>query len=284
MAILSDRRARVIVDDRFLDRFKAIGLDSFTAFMAFTGGELVRDKGIRAIDRVNLAGERPATLYLKRHSRGSLREAIGDLLSGRWPSSAAAREREAIARLRAAGIETTTVLAFGERKWLPWRGPSFIMTAEIGGRRLEDYVNFLCGKLREKRCIIAALADCVRTMHGAGLNHRDLYLSHIFLQTSAEGLRPALIDLQRVQLKARGLNRWVVKDLAALNYSSPSPAVSRADRMRFLHRYLDAARLDAGGKAFLRRISRKTERIRRHDLKRLRKRIALMPAPGARAR
>ncbi|MCX6338375.1 MAG: hypothetical protein NTX71_00455 [Candidatus Aureabacteria bacterium] len=267
MAILFDRRGKLVVDDRYRDRLKALGLDSFTAFMDFAGGELVRDKGIRTIERVTLGGEHPERLYLKRHTRGSLREALNELLSGRWPSSAAAHEREAIVKLRAAGVETMTAPAFGERRWFPWRGPSFIVTVEIGGRRLEDYVRFLCGKFREKRGIIAALADGVRRMHRAGLNHRDLYLSHVFLQSSGGGFRPALIDLQRVQQKARGANRWVVKDLAALNYSSPSSAVSRADRMRFLHRYLDTMKLDAGGKAFLRRIARKTEMIRRHDLK-----------------
>ncbi|MEJ2745762.1 MAG: lipopolysaccharide kinase InaA family protein, partial [bacterium] len=169
----------------------------------------------------------------------------------------------AVSRVRAAGIETMMPVAFGESRRLPWRGPSFILTAEVGGKRLEDYVRLLCGKFREKRGIIAALADCARRLHRAGLNHRDLYLSHVFLRASG----PALIDLQRVESNARGTNRWVVKDLAALNYSSPASVVSRTDRMRFLLRYLGVETLDADGKAFLKRIHRKTERIRRHDLK-----------------
>jgi heptose I phosphotransferase len=280
MAILTDRWGKVVVDDRSLDRFKALGLDSFTAFMDFTGAELVRDKGIRTIERITLPGEHPMTLYLKRHNRGSLREAVRELLGGRCPSSAAAHEWDAIPRLHAAGIETMTPLAFGERRWFPWVGPSFIVTAEIGGVRLEDHVKNLCGKFMEKRGIIAPLADCVRRMHRAGFNHRDFYLSHIFLQTSAQGFRPALIDLQRVQQKARGWNRWVVKDLAALNYSSPTSTVSRADRMRFLHRYLDTVNLDKRGKAFLRRINRKTEKIRRHDLKKAREGGPIIP-PGS---
>jgi len=280
MTTLYDRRGKVVVDDCSLDRFKALGLDSFTAFMDFTGAELVRDKGIRTIERVTLPGEHPMTLYLKRHHRGFLREAVRELLGGRCPSSAAAQEWDAISKSHAAGIETMTPLAFGERRWFPWVGPSFIVTAEIDGVRLEDHVKNLCGKFMEKRGIIAPLADCVRRMHRAGLNHRDFYLSHIFLQTSAQGFRPALIDLQRVQQKARGWNRWVVKDLAALNYSSPASTVSRADRMRFLHRYLDTAKLDKRGKAFLRRINRKTEKIRRHDLKKAREGGSIIP-PGS---
>ncbi len=279
MAILNDRWGRVVIDDRSLDGFKALGLDSFMAFMDFTGAELVRDKGIRTIERFTLPGGRPMTLYLKRHRRGSLCQAVRELLGGRCPSSAAAHEWDAISKLRAAGIGTMSALAFGERRRLPWAGPSFIVTAEIEGVRLEDHVKNLCGKFMEKRGIIAALADCARRMHRAGLNHRDFYLSHVFLQTSAQGFRPALIDLQRVQQKARRWNRWVVKDLAALNYSSPASVVSRADRMRFLHRYLDTANLDKRGKAFLRRINRKTEKIRRHDLKRAQEGGRIIP-PG----
>jgi tRNA A-37 threonylcarbamoyl transferase component Bud32 len=263
MAVLSDRRGIVRIDDRYLDGLKAVGLDSFAAFMDFSGGGPVRDKGIRTIERVSLPGARPETLYLKRHRRGSVWEAVKELLRGRRPTSAAAHEWNAISKVRAAGVETMTPVALGERRRFPWRGPSFILTAEVGGRRLEDYVQLLYGKFREKRGIITALADCARRLHGAGLNHRDLYLSHVFLQNSG----PALIDLQRVESNARGRNRWVVKDLAALNYSSPAPVVSRADRMRFLHRYLGVTTLDARGKAFLKRIHRKTERIRRHDLK-----------------
>ncbi len=267
MAALSDRQGIVRVDDRYRDRLKAMGLDSFTAFMSFTGGGPVRDKGIRTIERVILPGASPTIFYLKRHRRGSIWEAVKELLRGRRPLSAAAHEWNAISKVRAAGIETMTAVAFGERRRLSSLGPSFILTAEVGGRRLEDDVQLLCGKFREKRGIIAALADCARRLHRAGLNHRDLYLSHIFLQASGQGLRPALIDLQRVEPNARGKNRWVVKDLAALNYSSPASVVSRADRMRFLHRYLGVNTLGASGKAFLKRIHRKTERIRRHDVK-----------------
>lgn len=263
MAALSDRYGMVRVDDRYRDRLKEMGLDSFTAFMGFSGGGPVRDKGIRTIERVILPGAPPAILYLKRHRRGSIWEAVKELLRGRRPLSPAAHEWDAISKVRAAGIETMAAVAFGEMRLLPWLGPSFIMTAEVGGRRLEDYVRLLCGKFREKRGIISALADCARRLHRAGLNHRDLYLSHVFLQAGG----PALIDLQRVQQNARGTNRWVVKDLAALNYSSPASAVSRTDRMRFLHRYLGVGTLDAGGKAFLRKIHRKTEGIRRHDLR-----------------
>jgi heptose I phosphotransferase len=256
-----------VLYEHYRGALEALGLDSFTGVMAFAGGEPVRDKGTRTIVRIVIPGRLPETLYLKRHSRGSLRETLRALLSGRRPLSAAAEEWRAIERLRAAGIATMEPVAYGESAALASLRPSFIITAGVGGQRLEERVRFLRGKFREKRSIIAALANCARRMHCAGLNHRDFYLSHIFLLTGDARVRPVLIDLQRVQTRARGFNRWVVKDLAALNYSSPPPAVTRADRMRFLCRYLGRRALDRSGKRFARRIARKAERISRHDAK-----------------
>jgi len=267
MRTLSDTAGRLMVEDRFLSLLESRGLDSFTALMNCTGAELVRDKGVRRILRLVIPGRSPTVLYLKQHRKGSLMDALRDLLAGKRPLSPAAREWRAISDVRAAGVETMAAVAYGESHRFSFLRPSLIVTEEIAGRRLEEYVHFLQGKLREKRCIIPALAGSVRRMHLAGLNHRDLYLSHVFLSHDGKDVRIALIDLQRVQHNARDLNRWVVKDLAALNFSSPSPAVTRADRLRFLRCYLGVRALDKRARGLIRRIARKTERIRAHDLR-----------------
>lgn len=265
MAVLTDRTGRLVVADAFLELLRIHGLDSFEALVSFPGGRIVRDKGVRQIRKIKLAEPEPVSLYLKQHRGASFREVFKEVLRGRRPLSAAAREWRAISLLAKAGVPTMSPVAYGERRFLPWAGPSCIATLEVEGERLEDRAHLLRGKYREKRCIITLLADLVRTMHGAGLNHRDLYLCHVFLQEKGREKSLTLIDLQRLQRRARGFNRWVVKDLAALNYSSPATAVTRADRVRFLRRYLRLQKLDAAAKRFAARISRKTERIRRHD-------------------
>lgn len=247
------------------------GLDSYSALMAFAGDGPAREKRTRRIVRIVLPGEPPGspakTLYLKQHLRGTVREALGDLLGGRMPRSAARREWEAIEALRAAGVKTMAPAALGERHRLPWLGGSFILTEGVEGTRLEDYARGFRGNFREKRCILSVLAGCARLMHGAGLTHRDFYLCHAFLLPPAAGGGVALIDLQRVRRGRAGPTRRVVKDLAALNYSAPSPAVTRADRVRFLLAYLGLRTLDAAGRRLARRVAGKTERIRRHDTK-----------------
>jgi hypothetical protein len=159
-------------------------------------------------------------------------------------------------------------VALGERRRFPWLGGSFILTAGVEGTRLEDYLLGFGGNFREKRSILISLAGCARRMHRAGFAHRDLYLCHLFIPPPAKGVGLTLIDLQRVTRDARGHGRRVVKDLAALNYSAPPPAVTRTDRVRFLLAYLGRRRFDAAGRRLARRVAGKTERIRRHDLTR----------------
>lgn len=276
MDALSDPRGTVTVDPCWAAALAARGLGSFSALMDFRGDGPPREKRDRRIVRVVLPGPPPAVLYLKQHRRSPLRDVLSDLLRGRRPRSSAAREWESILALRKAGVATMAPVAFGERRFLSCLGGSFLLTEAVEGVRLEDLARRFGGNFREKRAILLSLAGLARRMHGAGLNHRDFYLCHAFLLPPAKGGGLVLIDLQRVGRRARGRNRWVVKDLAALNYSAPSPAVTRADRARFLVSYLGLASLDGEARRLLRRIAAKTERIGRHD----RKRRAREGAPG----
>jgi len=276
----ADERGTVRIDPRWLPALRARGLDSYSALISFAGDGPAREKRRRRIARVVFSAPPPGgasaaqgtpetppaapapLLYLKQHLRTPLREALGDLFAGKAPRSAARREWEAIAALRRAGLDTMAPVALGERRRFPWLGGSFIATEGVSGTRLEDFAASFRGHFREKRCILLSLARCARLMHGAGFTHRDFYLCHLFLRSDG-GL--TLIDLQRVTRGGPGHRRRAVKDLAALNYSAPSPAVTRADRMRFLLAYLGRRRSGAAGRRLARRIARKTERIRRHD-------------------
>ena len=108
-------------------------------------------------------------------------------------------------------------------------------------------------------------------LHTGGYVHRDLYLSHIFFDPDAP-LDDALclIDLQRMIRPAVNRRRWIVKDLAALNYSAsptrgdaigPSDLVSQADRLRWLKLYLGAVKLDGSARRLAYRVIGKTMRI-----------------------
>jgi tRNA A-37 threonylcarbamoyl transferase component Bud32 len=150
---------------------------------------------------------------------------------------------------------------------------SLLLTDEVPGRSLERRVpDELERRLADrafKARLGAELAGVVARLHAARLVHRDLYLSHVFIDEGADGtVRLSLIDLQRVLRPRLRWRRWMIKDLAALDYSTPRAAASRADRLRFWKRYRGAQRLGPGDKALIRAVARKSRRIARHTARR----------------
>jgi tRNA A-37 threonylcarbamoyl transferase component Bud32 len=111
--------------------------------------------------------------------------------------------------------------------------------------------------------MIHEVAGIARVMHRAGLHHQDLYLTH-FLLREDDDLRHGLhlIDLGRARCRKRLSTRWIVKDLAQLNYSAH--LLTPSQRRRFLEAYLDRP-LDRGDRPFVERILRKTRAISRHS-------------------
>ena len=112
-----------------------------------------------------------------------------------------------------------------------------------------------------RRRLSSELATAVRRMHAAGFHHQDLYLNHLLYDPSRSGGDWRLIDLGRVQSMPWLRSRWLLKDLAQLNYSADK--LSPIERLRFLRQYLDRP-FTAADRFWIRRILAKSARIRRH--------------------
>jgi hypothetical protein len=98
-----------------------------------------------------------------------------------------------------------------------------------------------------------------------------MYASHIFLldeDAPTERPRFAFIDLQRVFRPRWRRTRWVVKDLAALNFSTER-FVSRTDRRRFWREYVQAVHRSHWADSLPDRIEAKTRRTDRHQRRRM---------------
>ena len=173
-------------------------------------------------------------------------------------------------RMAADGIACTSPVAYGEELNAGREIRSAVLTAEVPGDSLERRFNSWTPSDRATfRPLIEPLAELVGRLHERGYIHRDLYFSHVFFDPGCppdQCLR--LIDLQRV-IRPRGLRRrWIVKDLASLNFSAPSPLITRADRVRWLTRYLGASKLDPAARRLVYRIVGKTLAIAAHERRR----------------
>jgi heptose I phosphotransferase len=215
--------------------------------------------------------------FIKCHQGVGWREIFKNLLHFKLPVLGAGNEWRAIHRLAALGVDTMVPVAYGREGLNPAQQRSFLVTEALTHCiSLEDY----CAtwrqqppRLQQKRHLIRRLAWMARTLHDNGVNHRDFYLCHFLLQQpwdgTESGLGLYLIDLHRVQIRAKTPWRWRIKDLAALYYSAQGLGLTQRDLACFLHTYTQGTSRD-----WLRRhprawpeILKRTERLLAKELK-----------------
>ena len=88
------------------------------------------------------------------------------------------------------------------------------------------------------------VVETARVIHENGANHRDFYLCHFLLDVHfsddeqiASESKLYLIDLHRIQLRRKTPERWAVKDIAGLYYSSKDIGLTKRDLLRFMRLY-----------------------------------------------
>jgi hypothetical protein len=221
----------------------------------------------------------PGVLFLKRFDRPPLRRQLERWRQRRWWLSTGGTEWRNARALAAAGVSAVTAVGFGEAMAGPWERRSFVALAEARGESLERWVPRHLPPVanetdfRQRRAFRDRLAAFVAGFHRAGFVHRDLYLCHIFFDTDSaakrgEDGRPwfTLIDLQRVFRPQWRCRRWVIKDLAALHFSTPRDRVGLFERLRFLCRYVRACPRFGTARELVEPIAAKTARMaRRHQ-------------------
>jgi tRNA A-37 threonylcarbamoyl transferase component Bud32 len=272
MEIQVVKRGNLFVNKDFSEFLDASGLHSFDDFMRLDGMVVKSAVRERSTHRLDLAG---ATVYIKKHFFPGIREILKNLLRLQFPVGAL-QEWQALLAFHAHNIPTMIPICAGSKPLL-WRieKGSFLLTEDLGeASRLDDFLKLNSaipsrGKMLEtKKRILENLADVTRKMHSAGINHRDYYLCHI-LMDDREQLY--VIDLHRVNVREKVGQRWMVKDLAALLFSSLEVPVTLGQRLAFYKRYMRISRLAAEDKTLIRLIVKKCNKIARHTEKMYRK-------------
>jgi len=280
------RHKDLLVVREHIDPLIANGLDSLDAIFAAASGEsLVKPRLDPWRERLRLFLEKPGPLeivYAKRFSNPPRKTARQLKRAHCGAKSLAGLEWHWLRTFKQLGIPAAEPIAFGERLRGSRELRSAVLIAAVPGESLEKLARSLPAHAPADRALLSAVAKLVGRMHGLGLVHRDLYLSHFFFDAESgpeSGLR--LIDLQRVLRPTVLRTRWFVKDLAALNYSTPITLVSNTRRLRWLNEYLrqrdrtecriglpqsdSAERLRRMTRQWAYLIAGKTDRIARHD-------------------
>lgn len=239
------------------------------------GGTTYRELAGRRTSRVKLLG---GSFFLKRHWGVGWGEILKSLVFLRLPVLSARNEFEAARALAAVGVPVPEPIAFAVRGINPANLDSFVLSQAIEPSiSLEDLVaSWDCAPATpmQRRHLIAAVAEMVRRMHAAGVNHRDLYICHFLLRqdsrqdsnnhqakvadrgssinASSEKLSLTLIDLHRAQVRASVPTRWLVKDLGALLFSVLKAPIKERDLLAFVKVYCAQGQAKAATAAQLR--------------------------------
>jgi tRNA A-37 threonylcarbamoyl transferase component Bud32 len=264
--------------DRLAEPLRREGLDTVEGAFAFQGGQDLSKPGLggRRRTRFTLTDDtgREHALYLKRYEG----EPLVRRLQRRWThgrfATPAAVEVENIRAVRAAGVATMDAVAWGQQDRPLAAGRSYVVVTAVPGDALERRGREFLDRCRERdrfdlvEELTCRLAKIIRRLHAAGLVHRDLYASHVFLDEPNGRPELYLIDLARVFAPRWRYFRWRVKDLAQLRYSMP-PAWAESHWAQFLREYLGGSvrphRWERAVERKAASIRRRAERQRRRD-------------------
>lgn len=238
-------------------------------------GETYRRTANRRTLRVTLCGK---DYFAKLHDGVGWGEILKSLLQLKWPILGASHEYAACRHLASTGVWAPRVAAYGRSGWNPATQRSFVLCEALAGcASLEDVVRGWGSSpppLALRRQLLRHVALLTRNLHGAGVNHRDYYLCHLFVDTrrlAQENVALAVIDLHRAGIRRRVPRRWLLRDLAALLYSANaallenSSGLSRTDLFRFVRDYAGAgpATVIRSDKRFWRAVERRAARLQR---------------------
>ncbi|MBQ9772815.1 MAG: lipopolysaccharide core heptose(I) kinase RfaP [Lentisphaeria bacterium] len=210
--------------------------DAFVQALA-TDGEVFRNIKNRKTMRFSVES---AFYFIKIHRATGWGEILKNLLMFKKPVLGAENEYNAIRLLEKLGISTMEIAAYGTRGTNPAKRESFLVTKEITGKvPLEDF----CADWAEnppefslRIRIIRELAEIIAKMHFNGMNHRDCYLCHFWLDNAAlanDKVRLTVIDLHRAAIRKQIPRRLQIKDLAGILFSSMDAGISKRDMLRF---------------------------------------------------
>jgi len=201
-------------------------------------GEVFRELENRKTIRFECAGK---GYFAKTHMGIGWVEVIKNLAQFRLPVLGAANEWLALKRLESLGVDTLTPVAFTSRGYNPANVQSCIVTRELENTTsLEDLWAETDVSVELKRKLIDKLAKTTRQLHENGVNHRDYYLCHYLLDMSTisdQSPTVYLIDLHRAQVRKVTPNRWKIKDVGGLFFSSFNIGLTKRDVFRFMEIY-----------------------------------------------
>ncbi len=274
-------RDRMYVDPPYANVLRDAGLDCVSQVLGCTGDRLAAWSRTTDTIKVTLNGRESwrGALFIKRYHYPGWRRRVKAMLRGTFfRRSRAHHEYDALALLRARGVQTVRPIAYGERRELHFVRSCFLITEGVpGATSLVDFAlqtgagNGKSLSQLQRRSVLDALGAQVRRMHDAGLAHGHLFWRNILIRrTGEEGFEFFFLDagMPRPTLR-RGIHRRpALRDLSEL-YAIAGRFCSRTDLRRFARSYLGPRCRPEELRPWQERVAALAARFQRHEEYRL---------------
>ena len=193
--------------------------------------------GVNFIELVDNAGNKHG-FYLKRqqaHMRRTWRHPIAG-------EPTFVREFEILEHLSKRHVATPKLVFFGSQQ-----DKAILLTQALTGFVAADewLKNHAEVSVHQQNSLMRALADAVRKMHLAGVQHRSLYLKHLFVIENNGSFEVAAIDFEKSRITA--FIKWFrLADLITLHYRTADLRASQ--KLAFFKQYFGISHLTASYK------------------------------------
>ncbi|HBG26142.1 MAG: hypothetical protein A2Y10_08205 [Planctomycetes bacterium GWF2_41_51] len=176
--------------------------------------------------------------FLKRFRHCHLKDTIFAFLNTGKFCTQAAFEWSNIKLLEKNNIGAPHCVCFGEQLRLGFERKSFIITEELKGQCLTDFIAQNWGQMtgEEKENLIKSLGNEIKKIHNSWISLPDLYVWHIFISRENEEYTFSFIDLNRMKRHVTNPNEKM-EDLGRLHYSMIDKYFDEPIRRKLIETY-----------------------------------------------
>lgn len=208
--------------------------------------------GVNFIELVDNAGQNQG-FYLKRqqaHTRRTWQHPVAG-------EPTFVREFEILEHLTQHKVTTPKLVFFASQQ-----DKAILMTEALTGfvsadEWIKSHANMTVSK---QRILMRALAKAVQKLHQASVQHRSLYLKHLFVKENNGVFEIATIDFEKSRITA--FIKWFrFSDLITLH--SRTPEISKSNKLAFFMQYFGINHLSASYKSLCRYLHRQSLQKRR---------------------
>ena len=242
---------KVVFADGWDEYFAGKGMQGFSDFYDYSsGGGLVNKNSRRNVRRLEFAGDGGRAFYMKRFDRPHLKDTFFAFANYGRLMSQAQLEWENARLLLANGIDTYKPVCYGHRLVCGLERMSFLVTEELPGQCLTDFVAGRWSELDrgEKERIIAEIGAFVWKIHEAKVRMPDLYVWHIFLTEKTEDKGECKYDLAVIDLHRMSHNVTSdgsrIEDLGRLHHSMRAEYFTNELKRLLIESYACAGGID----------------------------------------